>query len=273
MTAEKPGWENLPETLLVSELRRSGESARFARGFVTLLAAMDRARNAHRLWRVYPPRLHAENRWACIPAEVVTRSLIDLSDALISSGVSQRHLVDSAAWRRIAESLASTRESPVQRLIFSGTGSAEEILTALKATTPAGSAQFPFLSGPKVGPMWLRMMAVPGGARISGLRFIPVAVDVQVRRVTENLGVTNTRGRDIALVRTAIQDEWRIRARGEGVDGPSAIRNTCAALDPALWYFGRVGCSVCEGIGHRVPISTVCTGCRLPASSTRRRQL
>ena len=50
-------------------------------------------------------------------------------------------------------------------------------------------ATSPRLPGP---PMWVRMMAAPGRAVISHMETIPVAVDVQVRRVTENLGVTDT---------------------------------------------------------------------------------
>jgi hypothetical protein len=266
-----PGWAHLPETWLVSELRKRGESESFARTFVTLLAAMDRARDAYKLWTVYAPRLHTQNRWAGIPAEAVGRSLTDLADALKQSGVSQRHLMDSAAWRRIAESLTVLLQSPVTRVVHAGSGTATEILEGLQAKTSAGTARFPFLAGPKVGPMWLRMMVVPGGARVAGLKVVPVAVDVQVRRVTENLGVTDTRGRKIELIRQTIQDEWQIRAQREGVDGPSPLRNTCAALDPALWYFGRVGCSYCEDAGHRIPISPVCSACRLPSKLGPRR--
>ena len=33
--------------------------------------------------------------------------------------------------------------------------------------------------------MWVRMLAVPGSERTASLEVVPVAVDVQVRRVTE----------------------------------------------------------------------------------------
>jgi hypothetical protein len=115
--------------------------------------------------------------------------------------------------------------------------------------------------------MWIRMMVHPGGGHVSNLQVIPVAVDVQVRRVTENLGVADTIGVALEDVRAEIQDAWLIKVAAEGADGPDSLTGTCAALDPALWYFGRVGCSRCEVARHRIPIAAVCAGCRLPEQS------
>lgn len=265
---KKPGWPRLPEAIFVRGLRNQGLSATSARAFVTLLAAMDRARDADRLWLESAPRLLETAPWATIPQEVVTRSLTDLGDALRQSGVSQRHLADSAAWRRIAESLVANPASPVTRAVVAGRGTARQILAALDARTAGGSHCWPFLRGPKVGHMWLRMMVVPGEAHITGMESVSVAVDVQVRRVTENLGVTATRGRPLNDVRDLIAAAWRERAIADGVDGPHPLKNTCAALDPALWMYGRVGCTACEKVGYQLPLTIACGLCGLPKART-----
>ena len=57
--------------------------------------------------------------------------------------------------------------------------------------------------------MWVRMLSNPGGAKIDRIDTIPVAVDVHVRRVTENLRVTSTRGRSLRASKPAIQSAWR----------------------------------------------------------------
>ena len=49
--------------------------------------------------------------------------------------------------------------------------------------------------------MWVRMLSNPGGAKIDRIDAIPVTVDVPVRRLTENLGVT--------LIREASRSESR----------------------------------------------------------------
>jgi hypothetical protein len=263
------GWQTLPETVMVAKLRKRGETAASARRAVTLLAAMDRARDADELW-LRAVQLHESAPWAYKIDQVVQRPLWELADALLGSGVSQRHLIDSAAWRRIAEALvASTPDRPVLHVIDQGIGSAAQLQVDLKSKMTGGSASYPFLSGPKVGPMWIRMMAVPGEAAIEDLGVIPVAVDVQVRRVTEFLGLTDTEHMDLEQAREPIQNAWRERVLDEGVDAPGALANTPAGLDPALWFFAKWGCSHCKRRGYQVPIHPVCSECRLPAAPAR----
>jgi len=114
------------------------------------------------------------------------------------------------------------------------------------------------------------MMVVPGEADITGMEEVSIAVDVQVRKVTENLGVTVTKGRPISEVRELIEAAWKKRAIAEGVDGPRPLKNTCAALDPALWTYGRVGCTVCEKVGYQLPLTIACGACGLPRARTSR---
>ncbi len=220
-------------------------------------------------------------------------SLRLLRDALASFGVSQRHGLDSSAWRLILEALAD-RESPapVREAVFDGRGDAVKLLEAVAAKTSAGQPWFPFLSGPKISVMWVRMLAAPGGATIRRLDHLPVAVDVQVRKVSEYLGVASTGDRPIEDVREVIQAVWRDLAGDVVVARPMNLAGTCAGLDPALWFFGSWGCTYCEkvaapkessdnnrsivGIWHRLtiwriclltvpkPIGRACAGCRFP---------
>ncbi len=126
---------------------------------------------------------------------------------------------------------------------------------------PNGQARYLLLRGPKVGPMWIRIMFYPGGARISNMDTVPVAVDDQVLRVTENLRVTRTGEMSINKARQVIQGAWRAAVAKANFGGPRGIENTCAALDPALWWFGRKGCSRCEEQKRRVAISPACDSC------------
>ena len=48
-------------------------------------------------------------------------------------------------------------------------------------------------------------MADPGGAEIERIEKVPVAVDVQVRRATENLGIADTRGLRLREAKPIIQ--------------------------------------------------------------------
>ena len=252
-------WSQMPEVACVGVLRDSGVSSREIRLYLTFIAAMDRARDANRLWRdgltmfQSCPSLFE-------PAVVSAVPLDTLREVLAHFGVSQRHRPDSEAWRVIAQSLSSN-EGTVCRVIEDGLGNADHLLKELRSTS-GGRNRFPLLRGPKIGPVWVRIMANPGEAAISGIDSIPVAVDVHVRRVTENLGVTDTDNLDVIEAKPIIHSAWRKAVVAGRINGPSGIAGTCAALDPALWFFGKYGCSYCETQQKQVPISDACKGCR-----------
>jgi hypothetical protein len=267
--APTPGWVSMPEVSCVEELRTAGATDAQIRLFITFISAMDRARDADRLWFAGRDLFLAEP-WSYDPTQVATRSFTDLGDALMTHRVSQRHLPDSAAWRRIAESLLDRRSVPeIHRAIHDGAGDARRLLDELDSVSPAGSALFPFLSGPKIGPMWVRILAYPGRAKITSLEILPVAVDVQVRKVTEFLGVTDTYGKQLELARPEIQAAWRGDVEEHGAEGPEPLRGTCAALDPALWFYGKWGCTICVAARRQMPIAPACDGCRMEALTAR----
>jgi hypothetical protein len=124
-----------------------------------------------------------------------------------------------------------------------------------------GIALFPSLRGPKISRLWIRELVVPGNAVVTGMDRLEVAVDVQVRKVTENLGVLDTRGQALDSVRGVIQRAWVDDVRAHGAAGPEGIRDTPGALDPALWFFGKWGCTYCQEQRRQIPIADVCSRC------------
>jgi len=87
---------------------------------------------------------------------------------------------------------------------------------------------------------------------------------VQVRKVTEYLGVTDTGGLDLALARPRIQAAWKQDVLAHGAAGPSALEGTQAALDPALWFWAKWGCTRCERARRRMPVGDPYGTCRFP---------
>lgn len=254
-------WYEMPEVEAVRRLRDWRASGRQVRQFLTFVSAVNRARDANSLWKAAVD-LYRSNPELFEPAEIAHMPSPDLREALSSAKVSQRHAPDSDAWKRIAVSLV-IKEGPTRRMIEEGRGDACELLADVRSERD-GKARFPLLRGPKISPMWIRIMAAPGGATITRIDTIPVAVDVQVRRVTENLGVTDTRGSTLDKdVKCRIQSAWREAVSVADFGGPPQIAGTCAALDPALWLFAARGCSFCEKKGRKMPVSKACDGCQL----------
>jgi hypothetical protein len=259
--APLPDWEGMPELVAAARLGKAGASQTELRLVATFTAAMDRARDADRLWRS-AALLFEKAPWTFDPSEVVTHSLTDLTDVLRGAGLTQRHGPDAAAWRTIAESLANPDASlAIRAAVLEGHGDARELLAALAATSAGGTPRFPMLRGPKIGPMWIRILAYPGGAEISSIEALPVAVDVQVRKVSEYLEMTATAGLDLERARPLIQAAWDADVEAHGAAGPEPLDGTAAALDPALWFYGKWGCTRCEQARERRPIAPPCTRC------------
>ena len=140
---------------------------------------------------------------------------------------------------------------------------AQDLLDALQRKDLKNRPRFPLLKGPKIGPLWVRMLAFPGGVDVRGIDEIPVAVDTHVQRVTEMLGFVPPQDLNDHH-RTAIQQAW-FDAVGEAgpYGGPSRVDGTSAGIDPALWALGREGCASCEQGGTKQPISAICELCIL----------
>ena len=126
-------WLRMPEVECVARLRASGVSDRTVRLFLTFIAAMDRARDATRLWnngvklyQAYPELFE--------PAEASATPISTLRERLSHYGVSQRHGPDSSAWNVIAHSLAAGG-NPVSRVLESGVGNAGELLSYLRTSS------------------------------------------------------------------------------------------------------------------------------------------
>ncbi len=254
-------WSQMPDVKFVKEMRDSGKSERTVRLFLTFVSAMDRMRDANSLWRDAAilfrshPELFDPAKAAKIPLDI-------LKLLLSESKVSKYHKQDSKAWHVISTSLA-LYDSPIRHVIDCGLGDAQKLLKVLKTRDEMGQSKFPLLRGPKIGPMWVRIMANPGGAEIERIEKVPVAVDVQVRRATENLGIADTGGLKLREAKPIIQDACHKAVKKTDIGGPDRIAGTSAALDPVLWSYGKYGCSYCENSGKRVPIGSACEYCQL----------
>ena len=155
--------------------------------FLTFVAALDRARGAAQLWYA-AVNLHEVCPVRFAPEHVAGLDLDSVGKALRLARVSRRHRPDSKAWHQIVRSLLSEIDPPVTRVIDAGCRDACELPQDLKSRDAHGKSRLPMLRGPNIIPMWIRVVAHPGRARITQVESIPVAVDTPVRRGHRKLG-------------------------------------------------------------------------------------
>ena len=254
-------WLSMLEVEAVQHLRSLDGNYRTVRLFLTFISAMERGRDSTQLWKA-GMRLYRNHPKTFDPQHVAGLEIDTLGKLLEEEGVSRWHRDDTKGWYQIAKSLSSGLESPVTRVIDAGLGDAQCLVLDLKKSLDnSGHARFPLLRGPKVGPMWIRIMVNPGRARIDRIETVPVAVDVHVRRATENLGVASTRGLTPTRAKPVIQQAWMNAVSKAEIAGPRGISGTCAALDPALWSFGKNGCGHCKKADKKVRFGRACDFC------------
>lgn len=254
------GWSIMPEVQAVARLTRDGQPELTVRRFLTFVSAMERNRDSNRLW-ADAVQLMASQPETFDPATVSVMPLEELGETLSATHMSRYHRSDTDAWHTIARSLHA-RGGPVACLVEQGRGDAIELLKDLRSVDSEGRSRYPVLRGQKIGPLWVRVMAEPGGAEVENIDVVDIAVDVHVRKVTENLGVANTHGLAMDKAKPTIRDAWKSAVDGAEFGGPPGIAGTCAALDPALWAYGKYGCGHCEKAGKLEPIGEACRCCQ-----------
>jgi hypothetical protein len=104
-------------------------------------------------------------------------------------------------------------------------------------------SDFPYLKGPKISCLWIRMLRDNVGIDLSGLDEVPIPVDVHVLRATLCTGVlTGTYNGPVAPVFEEVRAVWREAVRGLQV--PNGNRPMIALdVDEPLWHLSKFGCS------------------------------
>ena len=118
-------------------------------------------------------------------------------------------------------------------------------------------SDYPYLRGPKIGPLWLRMLRDNVGiAQLRNLEKVPIPVDIHVARATLTTGVV--RGSiEVGLDKLF---EYIRKAWFESVKGLSVKNRPMIALDmdEPLWHLSKYGCSNRDKITGCCPVSNMC---------------
>jgi hypothetical protein len=163
-----------------------------------------------------------------------------LASGLRNYGLSRKHDRDAGFWRTVATSFLKKWAGDPRRLLETCRYEAPAILEHLVQDNhlEAGEEKrdFPSLRGPKIAPLWVRMLRDNVGLPIKRIEEVPIPVDVHIARATFSLGVLRGTLRvSFAEIITPVQNVWAAAAQG--------TEYIALDYDAPLWHLSKFGCS------------------------------
>lgn len=223
------GYTTMPEDIVPPGMERGSYEHRL---FITLTVSIDYMRDAEALWAVSRRAYENEQtrylfdpaRLAAVQPEVVVRDLQ-------RSGVAQRPRQDGNIWRTVALTFLEEWQGDPINLVKAAAYDAPTLLRTVR-----GESGFPFLRGPKISALWVRMMRDNVGLDLKNMDKMPIPTDVHIVRATFATGVLKGRFRGtLDQARPYVVDVWAEALRGEEL--------APVDIDEPLWHLSRYGCT------------------------------
>lgn len=210
--------------------------------FITFTVSIDYMRDAAQLWdsarRTWEDE---ETRWVFYPDKVAKRTMdmnepAELVNALAKHKLSKRRDKDAKKiWGPVALSFNRLFEGDPRKLFADLSYDALEIYCQM-CKRNSYHKHFPYLSGPKILPLWIRMLHTEAGIKFKNLDEVPLPMDIHVARSTITTGclVGRFEGKfnDFAV---KAQEAWR--------EACQHTKYYPLQLDEPLWNLSRLGCS------------------------------
>ena len=221
--------------------------------FIALTSSVDRQRQGGsiELWarRAKPAYEASHDYYLFDPEKVVQAGFDKVYADLKRLGISQKHRPDATAWYSICEAFADKWDGDPQKFLESCYYHAPTLLARLKKDrhpTRLNGRQvrdYPQLRGPKIGPMFLRLLRDWAQVELTDMDEVPIPVDSQVLKATLCTGVLRGRyeGPEGPLF-SDVRSIWREAVKG--LTNKATGRPMIGLdMDGPLWRVGRYWCA------------------------------
>ena len=230
--------------------------------FITLTVSIDYQRDALTLWKNARAAFEdPQTRYLFDPHSIHETSREKLKQDMMKTGLSQKHDNDCFIWRTNAVSFLKKWQGDPRNFLTDCKWDAVEILARLRADTHTANNKdawdFPFLRGPKIGPLWIRMLR--DNLKYDNLRRleeVPIPVDIHVAKASLCLGlVTGEYKGALGNLFDSIRKVWKESTLGLTHKGREMI---ALDVDEPLWTLSRVGCKHRDPFTGRCPVMDRC---------------
>jgi hypothetical protein len=252
---DRPNWESW-RTSWDTTIRRSASPVRSPVACCWGTTAVSRSRAASTSVRrktaaQQSGRSHAfhedpETRYLFDPAGLHEAKPAKIREDMQRYGLSKKKNNDPRFWRTVGVTFLKKWGSDPRNFLADCQWDAPTVLKRLKADTHLYANRktwdYPFLRGPKIGPLWLRLLRDNVGLdQLRNLDQVPIPVDVHVARATLATGVV--RGSHAGSLGDAfvkIRKAWFRSVEELEVDGRPMMP---LDVDEALWHLSKYGCT------------------------------
>lgn len=246
------GQAGMPEDSLPEGIT-AGDEAHLR--FITLTVAIDYQRDADQLWDAARQTYASpQTRYLFDPAAVDAAPRSRLIRDMQLYRLSRKEENDPGTWQTICTTLLTRFGGQVSTLLEAADYDALRLLELIRS--PRYRSGFPFLKGPKIASLWVRMLHDNCHVQLRRLADVPLPIDVHTAQASLQVGAVQAEewSGPMEGPRTAAQAAWREALQGSA-DYP-------LRLDEPLWLLSRNGCRKTETwpcqFRDRCPVAGLC---------------
>jgi len=207
--------------------------------YITFISSIDYAKGieADVLWKEGKEWVK-KYRWLFLPNELFQRSCKEVMETFLIIRKNSKkvfRLKDIGIWLTIASTLQEFEGKTSKLLERFKKGEvidAKRVFEFIKDS----KEKFPYLSGDKILPMWIKILKEDGGVEFKNMDKIPLPVDRNVARVTYNLIFHEDFNGELSeKKKEEIREVWKEIA--------NRIKVAVIEFDTPLWFLGGKYCS------------------------------
>ncbi|MCD6208142.1 MAG: hypothetical protein J7J06_09175 [Methanosarcinales archaeon] len=230
--------------------------------FITLTVSIDYQRDAPSLWASSRKTFDdPETRYLFDPKLLYETPSDKIIENMQKYGLSKKPQKDAYIWRTVGVTFYKKWESNPCNFLKNCNWDSSLILKRLKNDTHLYNGRslpdYPYLRGPKIGPLWLRMLRDNVGiTQLRNLEKVPIPVDIHVARATLATGIVRGQFRGkLDEVFEYIRKAWFESVKGLSIKNREVI---ALDVDEPLWHLSKYGCAMRDKTTGNCPLYHRC---------------
>ncbi|MEN2984646.1 MAG: hypothetical protein ABDH25_06430 [Dictyoglomaceae bacterium] len=202
--------------------------------FITLTVSIDYQRDATLLWESSRKTFEdTETKYLFVPKLLYETSIEKIILDMQKYKLSKKIKKDANIWWTIGVTFYKRWQGNPFKFLEYCDWDAENVLKHLKY-------DFPYLRGPKISSLWLRMLRDNVGIQLKNLEKIPIPVDIHIARATLTTGVIRGKFIDkFNKIFEHIRKAWFESVKGLRLKDREMIP---LDIDEPLWILSKYGC-------------------------------